>query len=65
MPEKVGITIRVEADKLAALASVKQIVRDATLLYSEWLDSEQKLMKKPKRNDHRTHEDLVNEFFSI
>lgn len=32
------------------------------LLFSEWLDSDEKLMRKPKRTDKRTHSDLVDQF---
>lgn len=56
-----AIKVKVEPDMLAAMESVKEIIADHLLRYSEWLDSE-KLMKKPKKSDGRTHEDLAQEF---
>ena len=36
---------------------------DQILGYSEWLDTE-KLARRPRRNDTRSHEDLVSEFLT-
>lgn len=53
--------VKVEPDMLAALQTIKDILANNLLEYSGWLES-QGLMKKPKKKDNRTHEDLVNEF---
>ncbi len=56
-----AITVKVEADTLAAMETVKELIRDAVFRYSEWLDSEG-LIKEPKKNDIRSHDCLVSEF---
>lgn len=61
MAEMPSITVKVGVDTLAAMESVKQIIRDTVFLYSEWLDSEG-LLKKPKKDDLRSHDNLVSEF---
>lgn len=42
-----------------AIRSVQAVL---LLRYSEWLDSEQHLIKADSEGDSRTHEELVNEF---
>ncbi|WP_160110969.1 hypothetical protein [Mycolicibacterium houstonense] len=37
---------------------------DLLLRFSEWLDADEKLMKKPKKKDRRTHEDLAKQFLA-
>lgn len=64
MAEAQSVYIKVGADKLANTRAVKQLISDNLLRYSEWLDADQHLTKKPKKNDHRTWEDLVSEFLS-
>lgn len=55
------VTVKVQPDMLAATEAVKTMIRDHLQLYSEWLDVAG-LMKKPKKKDRRTHEDLVTEY---
>ena len=62
MTEDKPLTIKVvpTIDMLKATEAVKTIVLDELLFYSEWLDSSG-LMKKPKKKDQRSHQDLVLE----
>lgn len=54
------ITVVPTIDILKTTEAVKTIVLDELLFYSEWLDSSG-LMKKPKKKDARSHQDLVLE----
>lgn len=43
------------------IVTAEQIVIGALLNYSEWLDVNG-LLKAPKKNDRRSHDDLISEF---
>ena len=53
-------------DLFAQLFPENPISRDSLLHqlteFSTWLDADEKLMKKPKKKDKRTHEDLAKQF---
>jgi hypothetical protein len=53
-----AITVRVDIDSEA----LREDIGNLLFRYSEWLDSEQGLMKKPKAKDTRSHTGLVDEF---
>jgi hypothetical protein len=60
----IPITVQVSVDKLAAMESVKEMIRDAVFQYSEWLDSEGLVVGHTQSGDTRSHEGLVRDFFT-
>lgn len=45
--------------------SLRQQVFDLLHRYSEWLDSDQQLIREETEDDKRSHEDLVREFLAL
>lgn len=59
-------TVKVEPDMLAAMDSVKRMMRDTLINYSEWLDTEGLMRPVEDTSDRAgsTHEDLVKDFLN-
>lgn len=58
------VTVNITPDMISALESVKGIIKDALLKYTEWLDNEQGLIREESEDDDRSWSELVDDFLA-